>query len=330
MTLPELALKTRAQWNESHGPYFKVHDSTLYWNLNQQNLVTYKVAEITSVPIVYGVAAENGVSAGLPTRNFWLSLWGNIPAGKEDLFVKSLLELAKLEKKEKVIIGADEFHHVPGVPLPTGEALIGALKRVGFQGAIEADFIGEVKSSSVTDYIRESEKLAKAQSLSLVPLKNQNDHAKLHAFLAKEFPGRWTREFEFWSGARIAASADPSETKRGLWMSLMRESNTLVGFARLAVRGQGKFENGWTPGALRLPLSNTPASAWLATDGCLGPIGVAASERGKGAGKALLGLVLRTLRDRGAERICIDWTDAIKYYEPLHFEKAREYWNAWK
>ena len=103
----------------------------------------------------------------------------------------------------------------------------------------------------------------------------------------------------------------------------------MVGFSRLAKRGRvPRLSEGWTPGAMRLPLS--PEAVARDTDSCLGPIGISASERGRGAGKILLGLSLHELSLQRAELTCIDWTNAYNYYTPLGFSVARRYLSFWK
>jgi hypothetical protein len=82
------------------------------------------------------------------------------------------------------------------------------------------------------------------------------------------------------------------------------------------------------PGALRFPLAS--GSVDSALDASLGPIGISASERGKGAGKVLLGLSLQLLLDKNAERLCIDWTNAYNYYKPLGLQVVRRYRSALK
>ncbi|MBW7416523.1 hypothetical protein J9A19_25120, partial [Escherichia coli] len=76
-------------------------------------------------------------------------------------------------------------------------------------------------------------------------------------------------------------------------------------------------------GAMRLPLAAGAARA--DTDSCLGPIGISKDERGRGAGKILLGLSLHELSLQSAEPTCIDWTNAYNYYTPLGFEIVRRF-----
>lgn len=313
------------EWNRVQGPYLQVRDSDVIWNLTRQSLVHYRFARLAETPILYGVTSTEGVSAGLSANSLWLSLWGGIPVGKEDDFINELLDLARREGKSRCSIGADEFHFTPGLPLESenNERLLTSLKKNDFKIVEAFDLVGELESEAVSNYIDEALTKAQKEGWRLIPAFNDAEKVSLHKYLATEFPGRWTREFEFYLKCE--------ETKRAIWSSLLNDANQIVGFARIAIRNRFlPIEEGWTPGALRLPLHSDRESACLTNDGCLGPIGVSASQRGKGTGRLLLGLVLNSLRTSGAKRTCIDWTDAMKYYQPLQFRVVRRYGTAWR
>ncbi|MES2854897.1 MAG: hypothetical protein V4692_03485, partial [Bdellovibrionota bacterium] len=175
----------------------------------------------------------------------------------------------------------------------------------------------------VAAYIKAALEMAKSKQFGFFEAVSEIDQASLENFLAKEFPGRWAREFAFWK--------NNADTARAKWSILKNEADEVVGFSRSAIRGRiMPLDSAWTPGALRFPLEPTRTSEVFTNDSCLGPIGIAASERGNGTGKVLLGLVLETLRLENADRVCIDWTNAFKYYEPLEFNIARRFWTAWK
>ncbi|MEK7355425.1 MAG: hypothetical protein AAB250_03205 [Bdellovibrionota bacterium] len=296
----------------------------LDWNLGHQSLVRYATTELSGVTVIYSVATAEGISAGLAASTLWISLWGRIPEGREIAFVDAISELAHAAKKTRIVIGADEFHLTSGIPMssPGGERLIQALNVAGFSGMEVADYVGDLSSGATAAYIEAARTTAETRGLRLVPVVSDTEFAVIEAFIDREFPGRWTRELRFWRQS--------DETARAIWMSLADESG-VIGFARMAVRGRVRpFGQGWTPGALRLPLHVENPAFFDEHDSCLGPIGVAASERGKGTGKVLLGLVLETLLANDARRVCIDWTNAFKYYEPLEYSRVRQLWTAWK
>jgi hypothetical protein len=321
-----------AQWNRAYGPSVQIRHSDIEWNLVSQDLVTYRVSRLVDVPIVYGCVSDAGRKRGLPENSLWISLWGEIGSGREQTFLTAALDLARFEKKSRLVLGGDEFHFVPGIPLmtPQGVRLADAARAASFEGADASDFVGTAHGKFVDTYIREATESEGLRDFQLLPAETEERLDELDGFLTREFPGRWTREFRFW---RMRP-----DTGRAFWMTLMhsrqdQSPNAIVGFARMAVRGRFlPIDAGWSPGSLRLPLvmSADEIPEWRGCDACLGPIGVANSSRGQGAGKALLGRVLKTLQINHAERVCIDWTNAFRYYEPLHFEKTRNFLTAWK
>lgn len=312
------ALQILQQWNQEHGPYFQIDPSYLQWNFEAQELMEYRVIELAGVPCVGAIASEAGVRLGIPSKNFWLALWGNIPSGREKDFTRALLERGR---GGRVLFGADEFHFLPGIPNEGNSRLIDAAKSEGFESLEVADYVGSLELPQVKRAMSEAEAAAKENNWSFRPVNVEKEKHALARFLESEFPGRWYREFQVWMAREDSA--------RAYWMTLHDRENAMMGFARMAVRERFiPFKSGWTPGALRLPID--PQTGWNGEEGALGPIGVAASLRGKGAGKALLGLTLQQLQAHGARTIAIDWTNAFKYYEPLGFNRARDYWCAWK
>jgi GNAT superfamily N-acetyltransferase len=301
-----------SEWNRV--PQLKIRSSDLQWNLTEQNLVEYREAKLAGVDVLLAVATPMGVTAGLLAQGLWLSLWRNIPEGQEAQFVQDLLSLAKSWAKSNVTVGGDEFHFVPGVPLdhPSSAGLLAALQAANFKGSEVVDLVGDLGSAAVANYIDEASALARERNLQMLAA-SPEDLDGLESFLGKEYPGRWSREFKFWRSR--------SDTKKAQWHLLQDSQKTLLGFARIALAGQSI--SGWNPGALRLPLANQ----YQQTDSCLGPIGLAASEQGKGLGRVLLGLTLRQVRELGGQKICIDWTNALRFYAPLGFNLRNRYWS---
>lgn len=315
----DLWSRTLDEWRSAHGANFSVEPSHLRWNLERQSLVRYETAEIAGTSVIHGIATEEGAAAGLATNTLWVSLWGQISTGREAEFVNALKTSARAKGKSRLLMGADEFHFTSGVPMssPAGERLIRALDSAGFKGMEVADYVGELASRATSEYITEAEAAMRERRIEFVPSVDEEQLATLESFLMREFPGRWVRELQVWRRR--------DDTGRAFWMSLF-ENGEIVGFARMCLRGRVRpLDQAWTPGALRLPLLGPLRDE----DSCLGPIGVAASQRGRGTGKILLALVLRTLREKGATRVCIDWTNAFKYYEALRYERVRRIWTSW-
>jgi GNAT superfamily N-acetyltransferase len=131
----------------------------------------------------------------------------------------------------------------------------------------------------------------------------ETDIAALHAFLEREFPGRWRYELEQHGrdGARISDYMI-LESERGIDACCLM---TLEDSQRPVER--------FYPSPLPRPWGQT------------GSIGVSADRRNAGYGSALLDASLRNLRARGVRGCIIDWTDLAAYYERFGFKRQRSY-----
>lgn len=309
-------------WNQNRGPLFHIRESDLNWNLKHQPLVKYEYREICGVPALLATASSVGLQQGLSSENLWLALWGPVPSHLHELFTTELIQLGRSLQKSKVFFGADEFHFLSGIPVENenDRLFLQCAQRLGFEAREVTDFTGPLSLEPVQKFIDEAQSLAKQNQLTLEPVEDSTQHQQLNNFLLREFPGRWHREYLFWK--------DRQDTRRSWWMNFYQQGETHIGFARLSHRGRSDLPDDWTPGALRLPIEES--NTWNKSDGSLGPIGVAQDQRGKGSGKALLGLVLQALRQNSVDRICIDWTNAFKYYEPLGFKRSRNFFSSWR
>jgi hypothetical protein len=310
-------------WNRCHGAFYRVSESDFLWNCREQNLLRYWTGELEGVPVLWAEAAPEGERLGIPREGIWLSLHGEIPPGREGGFAAAAESFARAKEKARLAIGGDEFHFLPGIPVdePAGSRLAEAFRQQGFSSAGCADFLGRPLNPQSAECVRRAREDAAAKGWACVPVGGGSEREGLTAFLTKEFPGRWLREWQVWSAR--------NDTGRAFWSLLRDEKGRALGFSRLALRGRLRPEStGWTPGAMRLPLE--PGIERADTDSCLGPIGISASERGRGAGRILLGLSLHELSLQGAERTCIDWTNAYNYYTPLGFAVGRRYQTVWR
>jgi len=306
------------EWNRCHGAFYQLRESDLLWHAQEQNWLSYSLKAISGVPVLFAQATDEGVAAGVSGKSVWISLHGEIASGRETAFARAVDVLAPSLGKTRLYFGGEEFHLVSGIPDPENSRLLPELMTLGFNAADAADYAGSLSSSPVTAYIREAGAMAQAASLRLESAEDANTLDRLQDFLLQEFPGRWERELRFWRSR--------SDTTRAFWNVLVHTDGSIKGFSRLAIRGQG--DGGWIPGALRFPL--VPGVGSEFTDSCLGPIGIAKAERGKGTGRVLLGLSLELLFEKAAQQVCIDWTNAYNYYKPLAFPAVRNYMAAWK
>lgn len=304
------------EWNACHGAFFQVSENDLLWNAQEQHLLKYSGAQVGKVPVLYAEATSAGADHGILRTGLWVSLWGKIPRGEEGAFVAEVMRLAKEAGKTRIAFGSEEFHFLPGVPAE--DALVKACQDAGFSAYDCADFSGAPANPQAKDYTESALSDSKSRGWSFQRAESGENAEALSRFLAQEFPGRWSREWNFWRTRKDA--------QKVRWYLLRDEGGNSIGFSRIGMRGWGS--GGFTPGAMRLPLGEEKSI--LDTDSCLGPIGISASERGRGAGKILLGHSLHELSLHGAKRTCIDWTNAYNYYTPLGFAIIRRYQCLWK
>jgi predicted N-acetyltransferase YhbS len=133
------------------------------------------------------------------------------------------------------------------------------------------------------------------------------DVPALGTFLEREFPGRWRHDTLDKVKAEGAAN-----TCFGAF-----EGGRMLGFALIQ---DWRHKQPIGGGVWRASLGEK----W----GSLGPIGVAAEERGRGTGHALLGSALMNLKNRGVQRCIIDWTTLEDFYGRHGFEITRRYKTA--
>ncbi len=130
------------------------------------------------------------------------------------------------------------------------------------------------------------------------------DEEALHAFLAREFPGRWHFEFQEYCRLPDYRIAD--------YMLLWTERG-VDGFCRLTFEDSPRPIERFYPYTLPRP--------W----GQLGLVGVSADRRGQGFGAALVDAGLRRLHNNGVNGCVIDWTTIVDFYGKFGFEPYREY-----
>jgi hypothetical protein len=303
------------QWNKCHGAFWQLCPGDLEWHMREQDWLSYSVEELAGVPALLARATKKGAEAGIPAANLWVSLYGEIPSGGERAFAEAAESFARGQGAAKMLFGGCEFHLVSGLAKPEADPLLKVLGGQGFQFAEMVDYAGALRTPAIQGYCAKNA----GEGWSFTEARDENSLDAVGAFLLKEFPGRWEREFRFWR-----ARAD---TRRARWYALTREGeNQVRGFSRLSIRGKEK--GGWCPGALRMPSLTETGRSEL--DGCLGPIGICATERGKGTGRVLLARTLGELLAIGAQTVCIDWTNAYNYYMPLNLNIVRSYQSAWK
>lgn len=126
-------------------------------------------------------------------------------------------------------------------------------------------------------------------------------------FLRREFPGRWHAELT----ERFARGVTASDV-----LVLQDRAGAVEGFLAL-----------WHfAGAFLGPSVGCQATLGPRFGG-IGPLGIAASLRGRGLGLALVAAGTAALQARGVAECAIDWTGLLEFYGRLGFQVTTSYWR---
>ncbi|MDW8059530.1 MAG: GNAT family N-acetyltransferase [Thermomicrobium sp.] len=240
------------------------------------------------------IARRNGEVSGALLLRLPALPWFPLGVGFVTLFVvarrarrrglgRALLERAVEEARARgyraLVFGGGPGHLVPGVP---AEAPLATWRFLRQAGAVPR----EVFHDLLVDLTIPLEPPQYPVGVELAPAPRE----PMLAFLAKEFPGEWEVD--------VATAYDAGATVYGLW-----RHGSLIGFAATHRPGE------WPP---------APSLFWsTALDGSvagLGPLGIAADERGRGLGLAMVRGALHELARTGARWAIIDWTELAPFY----------------
>lgn len=137
----------------------------------------------------------------------------------------------------------------------------------------------------------------------------EDESTQVIEFVAREFPGGWN----YSTRAHFARKSKASD------FLIAVEKGEVIGFCHTA-----DFNSNWLlPSTYWFPLLGEKF-------GGLGPVGLGKAQRKRGLGLALTALSVADLKARGVERMGIDWTNLIAFYEQLGFEIWKRYWQCEK
>ncbi|MFA0740434.1 MAG: hypothetical protein DFNUSKGM_000541 [Candidatus Fervidibacter sacchari] len=199
------------------------------------------------------------------------------------------------------------YHLTPGVPNEAAD-LKAFLERKGFSGWRETYDLRR----QLVDYEipTEVEKRLREQNPKVVirPARDGEQKAIVE-FVGREFPGGWhydTKRF-------FDKGGDPSD------IVIVVENDEIIGFCHT-----------FTPESIELRGSTHWFPLLQGRWGGLGPIGVAASHRGRGLGLALLCYSVWHNKRGGVTDMVIDWTDLVDFYSRIGFKIWKRYWQGQK
>jgi GNAT superfamily N-acetyltransferase len=199
----------------------------------------------------------------------------------------------------RLFFGADSCHFFPGCPTES----INLRDFLTVEGFVEKGEIFDLEND-LAGYSPKAGCLDRLVGGTSVRAIEAAEQPLLERFLEAEFPGRWTHDVL----DKIAVEGR-TDMVYGLFVG-----DKLEGFA---------FTQDWTH---KKPINGCVWHLDLGPNwGGLGPIGMAASMRGKGLGDALLAGALMGQKKKGVRRMIIDWTGLAKYYGDHGFEITRRY-----
>ncbi|MEP0764914.1 MAG: GNAT family N-acetyltransferase [Fimbriimonadia bacterium] len=126
----------------------------------------------------------------------------------------------------------------------------------------------------------------------------------LLAFVGREFPGRWLAETEH----RLRVEDAPS------FAVAVRDAGKIVAFVHASTLQHRHLAGNLS---FHLALGGNP--------GGIGNVGVAASYRGRGLGRAVMEAAIEVLRAKGVTGISVDWTGLLGFYGKMGFAVRTSY-----
>jgi predicted N-acetyltransferase YhbS len=194
----------------------------------------------------------------------------------------------------RIVLGGDPHHYFPGVPVEIPDAAAWFRRR------------GYASSGTVCDLCGRSGRNASDAGDPPLPdkaayrLANEGDREPFLRFMHREFPGRWEE----------LVRRHYAKGGTGREFVLAAAGNEIVGFCRINDRE-----------------SPTVAASMHWADlhpgrcGGIGPLGVAAEQRGRGWGIGVLQAAVSELHNRGVDTILIDWVadGTTAFYGKLGF-----------
>ncbi len=288
-------------WNRFYPAKYAVDASTIRFNTVESPVFDWGAScaaidqddEITAFVIIKQSAAR--LYKGPDKDMFHLSAFAFCDANVAvDLFSYARNVLVD-RGVERMAFGMDSRHFFPGCPIDV-PAVVNFLTIEGFSAGGEAVDL----ERDLTGY----ENPFPVPSEFDFRIAREDDYFAIDEFLRREFPGRWHYDTE----SRLSVEGRPSVVY-GMFAGEICE-----GFAVL---------QDWN---CKHPVAGAVWRCDLGDQwGTLGPIGVAARLRGKGAGNALLGKALEHQRDLGVRKCIIDWTGLVKFYGGHGFQVNRTY-----
>jgi len=265
------------------------------------SLLAYAHAKVCKEPLgSAGMMPEQGWIGALA---FQLGSQGEEAARQ---VIHTALNWLKAQGGKQVAYGSDPAHLFPGVPVEQ-TVLQQLLREAGFRlhEHVTVDLIRELDDYRVPEEVEK--RLHDLREAYRIRSCTPADVDALLRFLMSAFPGRWYYE----TIKRLEVEDTPRD------ILILTHGDEVVGFCHTFHRGSRRIG----PSIYWRPLLGEAY-------GGLGPIGLADSVRGKGLGMALLCKGVEYVKQQGAQRMAIDWTDLVDFYGRIGFRVWKRYYGA--
>jgi predicted N-acetyltransferase YhbS len=291
-------------WNAACGADLRITSRLAEYNMVaatgavQSGHMTLRNAQPVGFVLVSALPNDPSVS---PPQAGWIDALAVLPDAQRQGVGSQLIKWAEewlvLRGCTKVRLGGSLRPFVPGYPVELGNAAY--FSKRGYAERAAGDEIWDV-ARDLAYY--DSASAPVPSGIQIRPAQPGDVQAILD-FFYREFPNRW--RFEFQESLRTVSRLSD-------WMILLSDRG-VDGFTRLT------FEDSLQPYERFYPYSLP--RPW----GQLGPIGVSASLRGQGYGRAVLDAGLTHLRNHGVRGCVIDWTGLVDFYGKFGFKPYRRY-----
>lgn len=207
----------------------------------------------------------------------------------------------------KWIVGQDRNHFFPGVPAECVGAIQFFESRLGLRpgtGPV-VDLARDLKEYAIEPRVQDRIAALASNGILLAPCE-VTDLAALGDHIAANFSHRWL--------ADTIHRLNVETTPREIIIAKRPATGEVIGFAH-TYTNMSRYVG---PSIYWRPLLGPKY-------GGLGPIGVDKDYRKIGLGLALLSYAIQTVKDRGATRMAIDWTELIDFYAKVGFTPWKRY-----
>ncbi|MBS4207908.1 GNAT family N-acetyltransferase [Bacillus sp. FJAT-50079] len=294
-------------WNRELGASFPMRKELFEQNSFQDTNICHQCSQMVVDPdrnevigFVIVKKWQDAIDVGIGKKTGWIQAMLVDQKYRNRGIGTTLLEHAEASLIEsgvnRILLGKDTSHYFPGIPSEFTYAAKWFEKR------------GYVKSGEEYDldcfYEIDRQVVIPAKEGVEVSLLDRNEKQLFITFLNRSFPGRW----EYEAIKYFEHGGDGRE------FVILKKKGRIIGFCRIndsysPVIAQNTY---WAP-------------LYEEAVGGIGPLGIDANERQYGYGLFIVQAAVAYLRKRNIQRIIIDWTGLVSFYNKLGYQVCKRY-----